>query len=86
MTMKTESVESVEQRIAVRAYEMWMGRGAPISDGKDDWFAARVAIEAELALPRESSTPAKRKAKVAKSQAATPSRSRAKSEARRAQA
>jgi hypothetical protein len=88
MTMTNESVENVEQRIAVRAYEMWMGRGAPISDGKDDWFAARVAIEAELAVPRQSpsASPAKRKAKVAKSQTSTPSRTRAKSEARRAQA
>lgn len=84
MTMTNESVDSVEQRIAVRAYEMWMGRGAPISDGKDDWFAARMEIEAELAMT--SASPAKRKAKVAKSQASTPSRTRAKGEGRRAQA
>jgi len=88
MTTKTESVDSVEQRIAVRAYEMWMGRGAPISDGQDDWFAARTAIEAELAMSSKttSASPAKRKAKVAKGEASTPSRTRAKSAARSAQA
>jgi len=84
MTMKSESGDSVEQRIAVRAYEMWMRRGAPISDGKDDWFAARMEIQAELMMAGAS--PAKRKAKVAKSQASTTSRTKVKSEGRRAQA
>jgi hypothetical protein len=86
MTMTSESLESVEQRIAVRAYEMWMGRGAPISDGKDDWFAARMEIEAELAMTSASASPSKRKAKVAKGQASTPGRTKVKSEGRRAQA
>lgn len=83
MTIKTEALASVEQRVAVRAYELWMERGAPISDGQEDWFAARTAIEAELA---SASAGVKRKAKVARSQSSAPGRTRVKSEARSAQA
>jgi hypothetical protein len=38
-----------EPQIATRAYERWMGRGCPVSDGADDWFAARHELEAEFA-------------------------------------
>jgi hypothetical protein len=42
-------VEVTQKQIAVRAYERWVGRGAPDTDGRDDWFAARAELEAELA-------------------------------------
>lgn len=37
-----------DAQIAVRAYQRWIARGRPISDGADDWFAARTELEAEL--------------------------------------
>jgi hypothetical protein len=48
------SMELAEQQIAVRAYERWMGRGCPVSDGIEDWLAARQALEAELRSRRET--------------------------------
>lgn len=48
------SLELAEQQIAVRAYERWMGRGCPISDGVEDWLAARQELEAELTPRRET--------------------------------
>ena len=37
-----------DETIAVRAYERWMGRGCPISDGVEDWLAAQKELETEL--------------------------------------
>jgi hypothetical protein len=45
-----------EMQIATRAYQRWMGRGCPISDGADDWFAARRELEAELIPAQPVST------------------------------
>ena len=47
-------LELGEQQIAVRAYERWMGRGCPVSDGVEDWLAAREELEAELMPRRET--------------------------------
>jgi hypothetical protein len=35
-----------EERIRVRAFELWQERGCPIGSPQDDWFAAKVALEA----------------------------------------
>jgi hypothetical protein len=48
------STELGEQQIAVRAYERWMERGCPISDGLEDWLAARQELEIELSSRRET--------------------------------
>jgi hypothetical protein len=44
-----------DAQIAVRAHQRWVARGCPISDGTDDWFAARGELEAER---RAASSPA----------------------------
>jgi hypothetical protein len=59
MSRAKNRIDLTDAQIAVRAYERWMGRGCPLSDGTDDWFAARTEIEAELAAgdrnaPRKS--------------------------------
>lgn len=37
-----------EAEIAERAYALWLARGCPASDGREDWFAARDLLLAEL--------------------------------------
>jgi Protein of unknown function (DUF2934) len=61
---KRRSVRSIRQRvtestIAARAYDKWVARGCPSSDGLEDWFAAQTELE------RESSKSAARVAKQA---------------------
>jgi hypothetical protein len=56
---KRRSVRSIQQRIhessiAERAYERWVARGCPSSDGLEDWFAAQRELEREGAKPRAS--------------------------------
>jgi hypothetical protein len=34
--------------IAERAYYLWLARNCPLTDGTDDWFAAKAELEAEL--------------------------------------
>ena len=41
-----------EGLIAERAYLLWLSRGCPISDGREDWFAAQAELLAEP--PRRS--------------------------------
>ena len=41
-----------ERLIAERAYTRWQARGCPISDGREDWFAAQAELSAEA--PRRS--------------------------------
>lgn len=43
-----EQTGSREQLIAARAYEKWKQRGCPLGDSKQDWFAARAEVDAEL--------------------------------------
>jgi hypothetical protein len=69
-TMKGSTIEIKvsEERIAIRAFERWMGRGCPACDGSEDWFAARAELEAEMAraiAPKKSAS-AKRKAPAKK--------------------
>jgi hypothetical protein len=42
-----ESHALVDERIAELAYQKWVERGQPISDGTEDWFAARAELEHE---------------------------------------
>ena len=39
--------EPPEALIAERAYFRWLSRNCPITDGTDDWFAARAELERE---------------------------------------
>jgi hypothetical protein len=41
-----------EHLIAERAYTLWQARGCPISDGREDWFAAQAELSGEA--PRRS--------------------------------
>lgn len=34
--------------IAARAYELWLQRGCPLGEDKQDWFAARAELECDL--------------------------------------
>ena len=36
-----------DEVIAERAYYRWLSRDCPITDGIDDWFAARAELEHE---------------------------------------
>jgi hypothetical protein len=70
-TMKESTIEIKvsEERIAIRAFERWMGRGCPACDGSEDWFAARTELEAEMAraiAPKKSTTSTRRKAPAKK--------------------
>lgn len=43
--------------VAERAYYIWLSRDRPVTDGIDDWFAARAELE------RESRPPVRAKSK-----------------------
>lgn len=58
-TGSARSDEPSEHAIAVRAYSRWLDRGCPVSDGLEDWFAARNELEAELSAPRDRPKAAK---------------------------
>ena len=45
---KKKIMSLADELIAVRAYERWMGRGCPVSDGTEDGLAARSELESEL--------------------------------------
>ena len=48
MNEKNEQAgELLEREIAERAHRRWILRGRPLGDGREDWFAALAAIEAE---------------------------------------
>ncbi|MET0384763.1 MAG: DUF2934 domain-containing protein, partial [Polyangiales bacterium] len=44
-TLPTETL--TEASIAARAYDRWINRGCPQTDGQEDWFAARAELLAE---------------------------------------
>ena len=48
----TATTELNESEIAQRAYQRWLARGCPQTDGREDWFAARAELQAET--PRRS--------------------------------
>jgi DUF2934 family protein len=64
MSRAKNRIDLTDTQIAVRAYERWMGRGCPLSDGTDDWFAARSEIEAELAATASAPRKSKPKART----------------------
>jgi hypothetical protein len=39
--------ELSENVIAERAYYIWLARNRPVTDGTEDWFAARAQLEQE---------------------------------------
>jgi Protein of unknown function (DUF2934) len=41
--------------IAERAYYIWLSRNRPITDGTEDWFAARAQLEQERTPARAKS-------------------------------
>lgn len=53
---KRNSVRSIavrqvtERDIAERAYSRWQSRGCPVSDGREDWFAAQEELQRELGM------------------------------------
>lgn len=48
--------ELSEAVIAERAYYIWLARNCPITDGTEDWFAARAELElASRPAPRAKS-------------------------------
>jgi hypothetical protein len=49
--------ELSEDAVAERAYYIWEARNCPVTDGTDEWFAARAELE------RESRAPARAKSK-----------------------
>lgn len=65
MKQSTIEIKVSEERIAARAFERWLGRGCPISDGSEDWFAARAELEAEMARAIAPQRPAAPKRKAA---------------------
>ena len=40
--------ELADDVIAERAYFRWLARNCPLTDGTEDWFAARTELEQEL--------------------------------------
>jgi hypothetical protein len=68
MKGSTIKLEVSEERIATRAFELWMARGCPITDGSEDWFTARAELEAEMAraIKPKKATALKRKAPAKK--------------------
>ena len=59
MARSNDRMQISDAQIAVLAYERWMARGCPITDGADDWFAARNTLEAELTKPAPRVAPRK---------------------------
>jgi len=51
MAQMISQLEVSEDQIAARAYERWVARGCPISDGADDWFTAQAELEAQMPKP-----------------------------------
>ena len=43
----TSQAELSPGEIAQRAYQRWIARGCPTSDGREDWFAAEAELRAE---------------------------------------
>ena len=43
--------ELTDAIIAERAYFRWLSRDCPLTDGTEDWFAARAELELEQRAP-----------------------------------
>lgn len=40
-----------DELVAQRAYYRWLARNCPLTDGAEDWFAAKAELENELRPP-----------------------------------
>lgn len=49
----TNAPQLNDSDIAQRAYNRWVARGRPITDGREDWFAAEAELQAERTAPVE---------------------------------
>lgn len=49
--------QPTDSDIAQRAYNRWVARGRPISDGREDWYAAEAELQAERAVQPERALP-----------------------------
>lgn len=45
-----------DETIAEHAYYRWLSRGCPVTDGMEDWFAARAELEVESRPAARKST------------------------------
>lgn len=55
MNDATSSID--ETQVRMRAFELWQARGCPMGSPEDDWFSAKISLEAEIgAAPPESGT------------------------------
>jgi hypothetical protein len=54
MAQMISKLEVSEAQIAERAYERWLSRGCPISDGVGDWLAARADLETQMTKPKRT--------------------------------
>lgn len=46
-SMQTRQALPHDQQVALRAYERWIQRGRPLSDGTQDWLAACAELATE---------------------------------------
>ncbi|HEY8943941.1 MAG TPA: DUF2934 domain-containing protein, partial [Polyangiaceae bacterium] len=46
-----------EMLVQQRAFELWQARGCPIGSPEDDWFRAKLAIEADRAVENSAPEP-----------------------------
>jgi hypothetical protein len=72
MPRTNDRIDLSDAQIAVRAHQRWMARGCPVSDGTDDWFAARRELEAELRVSPAGHVVRRKSAKPASMRAAAP--------------
>jgi hypothetical protein len=59
----TPTPQPSDSDIAQRAYNRWVARGRPVSDGREDWFAAEAELQTERAAAtgqRHASPPTRR--------------------------
>lgn len=53
----TPAPQPSDSDIAQRAYNRWIARGRPVTDGREDWFAAQAELLAEHPAPAERPAP-----------------------------
>jgi hypothetical protein len=44
---RTEPIAVQDSLIAELAYNRWIARGCPVSDGLEDWFAAQAELQSQ---------------------------------------
>jgi Protein of unknown function (DUF2934) len=53
----TFAPQFTDSDIAQRAYNRWLERGRPLSDGREDWYAAEAELLAERAPQPQAELP-----------------------------